>query len=60
MTYIPVNISHRGNSDWEAHIPMFDGFVYATSKAKVEEAAYEYLERAWGLRAFHIVWQETP
>lgn len=60
MTYIPVHISHRGNSDWEAHIPMYDDFVYATSKAKVEEAAYEYLERAWGLRAFHIIWQETP
>lgn len=26
MTYIPVHISHRGNSDWEAHIPFYDGF----------------------------------
>lgn len=60
MTYIPVHISYRGNSDWEAYIPFYDQFVYETSKPKVEAAAYNTIERAYGLREFHITWVETP
>lgn len=60
MTYIPVQVSHRGNSDWEAYLPTYDDFVYASSKPKVEEAAYQFLERAYGLREFHVTWLETP
>lgn len=60
MSYIPVHVSHRGNSDWEAYLPTYDDFVYATSKPKLEHAAYRYVEEAEGLKDFHLIWEETP
>ncbi len=58
MTYIPVRISHRGNSDWQAYVPLYDAFVNATSKPKLEYAVFAAIEQAQGLRDFHITWLE--
>lgn len=58
MTYIPVRISHHGNSDWRAYVSLYDMFVNATSKPKLEYAVYATIEEAQGLRDFHIIWKE--
>lgn len=56
--YIPVDLWHVKTGEWLAHIPMYDLEVTATSKPKVEYAAYNYIEQAIGLKAFHIIWRE--
>lgn len=57
-TYIPVDLWQVRRGEWLAHIPLYDLEVTASSKALVEQAAYAHIERAIGLKSFHVIWKE--
>lgn len=58
MIYVHTDLWHVKTGEWLAHIPMYDLEVTASSKPKVEYAAYAHIEQAIGLKSFSIIWRE--
>lgn len=57
--YVHADVTHIGNSNWRAYIPLLDDFVHETSRPKLEYEAYRQIEEALGLKSFVITWREV-
>ena len=58
-TYIHVDVTHIGNSNWRAYVPLLDDFIHETSRPRLEYEVYRFVEKSQGLHSFTIIWREA-